>query len=117
MASLLSLPNELLVDVFAACPDIDPAIGLADTSQHLRAIWGMYAATFIEGILQRSIPAYTEAVTLAVAEHQHSATGKGTATASSTDLPSPKLEQLLPILKRNAELCAMAQSVQSAHID
>ena len=102
MASLLSLPNELLISVLIACSDIDTAISLADSTPHLRAIWEIYADSITKRVLQRSLPAYNEAVALAVAGYQHSMAVE-TDCASSTDPPLPKtvsLRRILPILKR-----------------
>lgn len=100
MHHLLTLPTELLIQIFAASDTILDALHLSATNRLLNAVWLEHCETIIKSILQSTIPAYDEAVELAFLE---------TRLESSIDgSPTPLLRSCLPLLLRNADLCATA---------
>ncbi|KAK5714474.1 hypothetical protein LTR15_010656 [Elasticomyces elasticus] len=68
--SLLRLPNELLIPIFEASPDIFTALRFASATKRLRGIWNddITGRQIIRDILSSQIPAYDEAVDLATTE-------------------------------------------------
>jgi hypothetical protein len=98
MPHLLTLPTELLIHIFAASETIPDALHLSTTSRLLNDVWLEHSESIIQSILGHSIPAYKEAVQLAFLEAR-------LAIETPRD-DSPSLRSCLPILLRNADLCA-----------
>lgn len=99
MSHLLTLPTELLIEIFAVNDMILDALNLSATIRCLNAIWlEHYERVIIERIPRPSLPAYDEAVQVAFLE---------TRLESPTNDPS-SLRTCLPLLLRNADLCASA---------
>jgi hypothetical protein len=67
MPHLLSLPNELIVDILALCPTIKTAACLSGTNKKIRAIWLRHTHHVLESIVSSrlEIPAYKHALELA----------------------------------------------------
>ena len=68
MTSLLSLPNELFINIFASCPTAQTAECLSGANKALHAIWWKHTHHILEGIA-RSIPSYGEATIVAKMQH------------------------------------------------
>lgn len=98
MSHLLILSPELLKQIFSASDTVQDALSLAATSQYLRAVWLEHSDLIIEDILKPSIPAYAEAVSLAITE---------TRLSLSLEV-GPHLRRCLGPLLLNADLCASA---------
>jgi hypothetical protein len=72
MASLSTLPNELLILIFTACPSTQAAARLSATSRCLLEIWRKNTEHITAEILRAQIPEYDMAVKLAkyeIGEH------------------------------------------------
>ena len=54
-AGLYRLPNELVIQVLASCPDFSTLWSLARTSRTLWALFGGNAAAVVEGVLQQGV--------------------------------------------------------------
>ena len=67
MATLSSLPNELLVTVLTACPDPRTILRLSSTNRRLQSIWLVHTEAIIKSIIARQSPGYTAAVKLVLA--------------------------------------------------
>jgi hypothetical protein len=104
MSRLLTLPPELLMQIFAASDTILDALHLSATNRFLAAIWLEHSAQIIESILKRSIPAYNEAVTLAFLETR----------LQSSIAARLSLRRCLPLISRNGDLCASVCLAYSA---
>jgi hypothetical protein len=99
MPHLLTMPTELLIEIFAANDTVIDALHLSATNRYLNAIWFEHSEqVIIEKILRPSLPAYDEAVRLAYLETQ--------LESSVDNPPTLSLRNCLPILLRNADLCA-----------
>jgi hypothetical protein len=57
MTSLLSLPNELLINIFASCPTAQTAVCLSGVNKELHAIWLKHTRQILEGIARSLGPA------------------------------------------------------------
>lgn len=101
MSQLLQLPTELLIQIFSASDRILDALHLSGTNRLLNGVWLEHSEPIIQGILESSLPAYHEAVQLAILETRLEL------GESSIDYP-PTLRSCLPTLLRNADLCASA---------
>ncbi|KAK5687555.1 hypothetical protein LTS10_001694 [Elasticomyces elasticus] len=95
--SLLRLPNELLISIFEAIPDILAALRFASADKRLRGIWNddTTGHQIIRVILSSQIPAYDEALDLATTEVE--------VAESQISLSIPP-SLWLPRLLHNAEL-------------
>lgn len=105
MTDLLVLPTELLVRILAASDSIPDAMHFSAANRRLRDIWMEHTTSIIEAVLRASIPAYEEALDLAVTETQ----------LQCSMQEKPSIRQYLPALLRNADLCASACLGFSAH--
>jgi hypothetical protein len=65
MTSLLSLPTELIIQVFASCPTVYTAACLSAANKELRAIWLKHTDQILERTLRDTLPGYEDAVDLA----------------------------------------------------
>lgn len=65
MAGLTSLPHEIVILIYASCPDIPTAIRLSAVDQVRRLIWLDNCERIIKTILGSGIPAFDEALDLA----------------------------------------------------
>lgn len=117
---MLSLSNELLLALFAACPDIRTALSLASADRRLRGIWLEHSDIIIEELLRPTIPAYDEAVRLARGElrlEQLNFDKADQTEQQNTHTPDFPVRACLPKLSRNAELCASAHGACAAFIN
>ena len=62
MVDLLSLPNDILIYIYVHSCTIEPDVSL----YRLSSVWLKHANYIAEAILKRQIPAYQDAVDLAV---------------------------------------------------
>ena len=68
MVDLLSLPNDILMYIYVYSCTIESAVSLYSVSRRLSSVWLKHANYIAEAILKRQIPAYQDAVNLAVLE-------------------------------------------------
>lgn len=68
MAALLSLPNELILDIYTSMPDLESAARLSSVNKRLRNIWLENDNQIADAILRPQIPDYEDAVELAILE-------------------------------------------------
>jgi hypothetical protein len=68
MVGLHSLSNELLIQIFHSCPTIQSAMSLSKVDKTLHAIWLTYNSRVTKDVLRQQIPAYEDAVDLAILE-------------------------------------------------
>lgn len=99
MATLLTLPNELLALIFQSCPNIESVLRLSSVNRKLCEVWLENIDNIVQVVLD--ISAYQQALDLAVVECRDTGfQGEG----------RPPLDLLLPRLIPNAELCRAACS-------
>ena len=70
MASITTLPTELLIDVFRAQSCIQDVHSLSSTSSTLRILWKHHAEHLMHYILQRRITCYPEAMALLMTQEE-----------------------------------------------
>jgi hypothetical protein len=109
MLELLSLSNELLIHIFAACPTVQTAMQLSSVNKQLRSIWLQRTDQIVKGIIKSTIPAADIAIDFALTETR--------LRNSLSDNEQPPLRLWLPNLMRNAELCASAHAACAAYVD
>lgn len=68
MAAFLSLPNELILEVYTRTSTLKCAARLSSTNKWLRSIWLENDIRITEGILRPHIPSYEDAEELAILE-------------------------------------------------
>jgi hypothetical protein len=68
MTTLLSLPNELIIHIYTHAPTLQAAGCLSAVNRRLRSVWLENTNLIAETILRRQIPAYDEAVDVAILE-------------------------------------------------
>ena len=112
MANLLSLPNEMLICIYTYNPTIESAVSLSSVNMRLRSVWLKHADHIAEIVLRRQIPAYQDAVDLAILEEH---------LTDRTRFALPAIDQVpvhlyLPRLLHNASLASSATSAWSAYI-
>jgi hypothetical protein len=104
MAQLMTLTNELLFLVFIAAPTIQIATRLS-VNRRLRNVWLNDNDRISTAILRPEIPAYEDAVALAMTEARFLSPASSN-SAPDNQRPPPYL--WLPRLLRNAELASCA---------
>jgi hypothetical protein len=109
MLELLSLSNELLIHIFAACPSVQTAMQFSSVNKQLRSIWLQHTDQIVKGIIKSTIPAADIAIDFALTETR--------LRNSLSDDEQPPLRLWLPNLMRNAELCASAHAACAAYVD
>lgn len=75
MHSLLSLPAELVIQLFGTCY-IKDAVHLAAANRQLREVWLKYTHTIVEAILKPNMEAYDDALDFAKLEKRYSKHGQ-----------------------------------------
>jgi hypothetical protein len=113
MPGILSLSNELIINVFLASPRIHNALRLSNTSRLFRAIFLEHEALIMEGILRPQIPSFDDAAVLAITETLLWDI-KGPMSMSS-DAPLLPLRFRIPRLLRNAKLASSTCAESAAH--
>lgn len=68
MAALLSLPNELIIGIYAYSPTLGTAACLRAANKRLHSIWHQNTDHIAEATLSSQIPSYEAAVELAILE-------------------------------------------------
>lgn len=68
MAGIMTLPNDLLILVFIASPTVQDAGRLAGVNRKLYDVWLGHSTYIVRHILQSGIPAYEDAIALAMTE-------------------------------------------------
>jgi hypothetical protein len=111
MATLLSLPNEILICIYVYSTTIQSAVSLSGVNRRLRSVWFKHANHIAETILKTQIPAYQDAVELAILEEP---------LIDKPRLALPTINQVpvplyLPRLLQNAGLASSATSAWSAY--
>jgi hypothetical protein len=109
MPGLLSLSNELLIQIFAACPTVQTAMQLSRVNKQLRSIWLQHTDLIVKDIIKSTIPAADLAIDFAITETR--------LRNSLGDDNHPPLSLWLPNLLRNADLCASAHAACAAYVD
>jgi len=87
------LPVELLTEIFKSLDSIADVVHLGSTSRLFRDMWKSSAHTIYDVILPRSIPAYKQTRTLAIAivqRHNEKSSQRGHPRRISYELPSNK---------------------------
>lgn len=113
MAKLLSLPNEMLVCIYTYSSTIESAVSLSSVNTRLRSVWLKHADHIAEIVLRRQIPAYQDAVDLAILEEH--LTDQTQFALPATGLVSVGL--YLSRLLHNADLASSATSAWSAYLE
>jgi hypothetical protein len=108
MPGSLSLSNELLIQIFAACPTVQTAMHLSCVNKQLRSIWLQHTDLIVKGIIKSTIPAADLAIDFAITETR--------LQNSLGDDKQPPLSLWLPNLLRNADLCASAHAACAAYV-
>jgi hypothetical protein len=103
--TILSLSNELLINIFLASPTVHDALQLSGTSRLFRAIFLGHETLVMDGILRPQIPAFDDAAALAITETR--LLDKQILASLSSDDHLP-LRFCIPRLLRNAELASSA---------
>lgn len=106
MTGLLSLPNELLLQIIFSAPDLPTAARLCSSNQRLRCLWNDKDNDIIRNHLS-VWPAYDDGISLAMAETTY--------TLDRPDHLGPSLHVWYPVFKRNAEMCSKVCKMQSQH--
>jgi hypothetical protein len=112
MTGLLSLSNELLIQVFASSLTIETAVCISGTHSRLRSIWLGHTSQIVTGILKPQIPAYDTAVDLAILEE----TLCSDAQLSSLPTKHHPVRLCLRRLLYNADLASSAATAWAAWI-
>lgn len=68
MTALLSLPNELIIGIYACSPTLGAAACLSAANKRLHSIWQQNIDHIAEATLSSQIPSYEGAVELAILE-------------------------------------------------
>lgn len=68
MAAFLSLPSELILDIYTRISTLDCAARLSSTNKRLRSVWLENDSRIAEAILRPRVPSYEDAVELAILE-------------------------------------------------
>jgi hypothetical protein len=98
------------MQIFATSDTILDVLHLSATNRLLNAVWLEHRDPIIESTLGSTLPAYDEATELAILQTR--------LESSIDDPPTPSLCDCLPILLRNADLCASAcLAYSTAHPD
>lgn len=110
MVNLLSLPNEMLICIYENSSKIVLAVFLSSVNRRLRSVWLKHMNHIAEATLRRQIPAYQDAVDLAVLEET---------LVDKTRLVLPTTNQVpvllyLSRLQRNASLASSATAAWTA---
>jgi hypothetical protein len=108
MPGLFSLANELLIQIFTACPTVQTAMHLSCVNNQLRSIWLQHTDLIVKSIIKSTIPAADLAIDFAITETR--------LRNSLSDIEQPPLKLWLPNLMRNADLCASAHAACSAYV-
>jgi len=109
MPGLLSLSNELLIQIFTACPTVQTAMQLSRVNKQLRSIWLQHTDVIVKGIIEATVPAADIAIEFAMLETR--------LRNSLDDNEQPPLSLWLPNLMRNAELCASAKEAADTYVN
>lgn len=109
MPGLFSLSNELLIQIFTACPAVQTAMQLSRVNKQLRSIWLQHTDMIVKGIIEATIPAADIAIEFSILETR--------LRNSLGDDEQPPLSLWLPNLMRNAELCASAKEAADTYVD
>lgn len=118
MATLLSLPNEILVKLLVTAPSTRALLRLSSTNRRMRSIWLEHSHHIIVAAYKTKIPHIEQAIDLTLAEVQCGevsvprAKNNHIAAPESTRVPSP-LGLCLPRVLRNAGLASSVCSAAS----
>ena len=115
MTSLLSLPTELLVNIFASCPTAQTAECLSGANKALHAIWWKHTHHILEGIA-RSIPSYGEATIVAKMQHAMLPADELVDAIQMSSVDRTPLVLHFSLLFRNASLASSAVAAWKAWI-
>lgn len=113
MPKLHDLSTELLLQVFIASPSVKTAIQPSGANKRLRDIWLQHTTFIVDGIINSTIPAADDAVALALLEVR--LRNPGFCIGAADEL-RPPLWLWIPVLERNAELCASAHDACSVYV-
>ncbi|KAM0695550.1 hypothetical protein Q7P36_005910 [Cladosporium allicinum] len=123
MVGLLSLSNELLIDIYCAAPTLESAVSLSNTNRRLRAVWLEHSNHLIASILSATTPAYEDALDLAVMEETWASSGSSDTQSAQYRLrpASPTTPTTVPArlclrrLLRNAQLASSVANAWRVH--
>jgi len=108
MVGLLSLSNELLIQVFTSCTTIESAMSLSRVDKTLHSIWLKYNGKITRTVLQRQIPEYENAVDLAILEQVW--------ITRNTQLAAPPFSKVTTQLLHNAKLATSATNARTVRL-
>lgn len=120
MAALLSLPNEVLINILIAAPSTRALLRLSGTNRRMRSIWLEHSHHIIVSAYKTEIPHIEKAIDLTLAEVQCGevsiphAKKDHIAAAESIRVPSP-LGLCLPRVLRNAGLASSVCNAASSN--
>lgn len=100
MIGLLSLPNELLIQILSLSPATRTRCDLARVNKRMRAIWLQHSEQVITDVYNSMMPYFQDAVDFTLAQARQ-------ATTITIDIASPEAQPLchhLPQILRNIDL-------------
>ena len=102
MLGLPSLPNDILIDVYKACPTVQTAVRLSAANKLLRSVWldNNNANYIVKAIITATTPAAAQAISYAMMETR-------LRTLFNSDEPPP-IHLWVSSLMRITDLCASA---------
>ena len=104
MTGLLSLPNELLIQILSSSPTTRILWNLAHVNKEMRATWLEHSERIITDVYNARMPYFQDAVDFALAEARQT-------TTMTIDVASPEAQPLyhhLPQILRNVDLAVKA---------
>jgi hypothetical protein len=110
MGTLLSLSNELLVNVFSSCDTIQSAATLSEVNKTMNSLWVTHNNQILTSILPNQIIGYKDAKDTAILEETW--IKKNTELASDTS-GRPRVHLCLSTLLRNAKLARSATAASN----
>lgn len=110
MAPVISLTDELISRIFNSAVDLQSAVSLSTANRKLNRIWRQGTERFAEDIISTTIPAYGQAIDLAVAEQRL----EGNSTSTNE---RPSVQYYAHRLLRNHELAMSAATAWAVWLE
>lgn len=112
VTNLLSLPTELIVQVFTSCPTVQTATRLSSVNKEMHAIWIKHTHQILEDIIRPQIPAYEDATEIAKLQNSLLSTEQPTDATKVSSVNEAPAVRHFHLLLRNATL---ASNVVDSH--
>lgn len=110
MAPVISLTDELISRIFNSAVDLQSAVSLSTANRKLNRIWRQGTERFAEDIISTTIPAYGQAIDLAVAEQRL----EGNSTSTNE---RPSVQYYAHRLLRNHKLAMSAATAWAVWLE